>query len=94
MKQVFPNGCCLRDYWPVAVTLQVTLNVTVELALNVGVICKPVLCKAATVGEAGQVAVPALTAQVTEVQLKPADGGSVSVAPGAAVGPRLATVMV
>ena len=54
----------------------------------------PVDCKALMVKGDGQLAVPAVTAQVTVVQLRPVAAGSFKTVPGAAAGPILATVMV
>ena len=67
-----------------------------ELALNVGVMVSPVLVNAATVGDAGHEAVPASTEQLTvpAVQFSPILGWSKTTEPGAADGPRLATVSV
>ena len=67
-----------------------------ELALKVGVMISPPLVKAATVGDAGHDAEPASTVQLTvpAVQFSPAPGWSVTTVPGAADGPRLATVSV
>ena len=81
-------------YCPVAVTPHLTTKVAVVLAAKVGDICKPVdCCKADMLGLAGHI-LAAVEVQVTLVQLKPVTAGSVNTVPGAAVGPRLATVMV
>ena len=71
-----------------------TTKESVAFALNVGVMRSPVVWSALTLNGLGHEAVPAVTAQVTLLQLKPGATGSVSRVPGASAGPRLATVMV
>lgn len=80
-------------YEPVAVALQVSVKVKLLFAGNVA-IAIPAPCNAPTVGDAGQTAAPAVTAQVTVEQVSPATAGSVNNAPLAAEGPPLATTMV
>lgn len=76
-----------------AVTSQVTTNVAVEPAGNAGEISRPAPCKRPILIVPGHILI-AVEEQETDVQLKPATAGSNSVTPGAAIGPKLATVMV
>lgn len=74
---------------PVAVP--VTLNVSDAFGGMVG-ITKPVPCKPAIVGAAGQAAPAVVEPQLTAVNAKPATAGSRTNAPSAAPGPALVTV--
>lgn len=72
------------------------LNVAVEPAGKVGVSETVVVCSAVKVKGNGLVVteVAGVDVKVTVVQLRPLTGGSKNDVPGAAAGPRLATVTV
>jgi len=88
--------CLAERYWPVAVTLQFSVNVAVELAGSVGTVMPVAPCSKAIVvlPAAGQTAPPATDEQVTEVQLSPVTAGSRTVVPPARDGPEFTTVKV
>ena len=89
-------------YCPVAVTLQLTIKVTVLLAGNVPIVspaAKKLVEPLSTTVPCGsmllgQDAPPVVAVQVTEVHCKPADWASLTDAPSAADGPPLLKVMV
>lgn len=78
---------------PVAVTLQITVNIKLELPGKVAKL-KPVPCMVAIeIGALGQIA-PPLALQVTDVQSSPALETSLTIVPSAAAGPSLKAVTV